>query len=123
VQLLAPLLLLNDIRVTNVNWASAAAVDEGVDGGGVVNKVLGEVLDGRGVAVVDNALTEVPGDGGGLVVGHAWSLIIARLLLATDDVDGAGNGSNGEQAGGEGEGTHFGGISCLLLLKGVEAKM
>lgn len=98
---------------TTTYWlgACASAVDEGVDRGGVVDEVDGEVLNRGGVAVVHNALAEVVRDNAGLVVGHARRCVLVTRLAVLFG-NWSGYGSNGEKAGGEGEGTHYGGIRC-----------
>ena len=70
-----------------------------------------EVGLGAGVAVVDNEVLEVVGNGGGLVVGHAGATIIVTVLLAGDEW--ASERCNSEKACGESECAHVGGISGI----------
>ena len=99
----------------------AATVDQLADGVGVIGEVWGEVGEGARVAVVVDERLEVVGDGRGLVVGQAGSLV---TVLGTGDERGC-HGGNGEEAGDD-EGAHFGGISGgvgLVLEANIELRV
>ena len=94
--------------------SSAATVDELADAVAVVGEIDGEVGLGAGVAVGADEGGEVVGDSGGLVVGHARSTILVTVVGTGEE--GRGQRGNGEEAGGNGERAHFGGIRGMGLV-------
>lgn len=103
---------------TYVSWAGAAAVDEGVDGGGVVDEVHGDGGVGELVAVLGDEVLEVGRDLLGLGVAHALAGA-AEVLVAQLGLGGSEDGGR-EGRGGEDVGAHFcWGLNGLFCFFGV----
>lgn len=96
---------------THIHGTSATAVDEGVDGSGVIDEIHGDGGVGQLIAVRGDEVLEVGRDLLGLGVAHA----LPGAALDGMAQLGLGGGEDGgrEGRGGDDEGAHVGGVVVL----------